>query len=191
MTLDPVTFRHAFEAIKDLPTLPVVVGEITKRIANPATNAADIGKLIERDQALTSRVLRLVNSSYYGFPRQIKSIKHAVVILGFSKIKSVVITTAVLRAFKKSRANGFDITRFWQHSLAAAISAKALAETFGIGHAAEEAFIGGLLHDIGKVVMEQFQSAIYSPVLQHARDNGLLLLEAEKQLLGLTHDMVG
>ncbi len=191
MALDSAKLRNSIEVITDLPTLPTVVGRISSQIANPATNAADIGKLIEQDQALTTKVLRLVNSAYYGFPQQIKSIQHAVVILGFNKVKTIIITASVFGAFKRDKAKGLDLVRFWQHSLAAAISAKAAAEMLGMGHMAEDAFIGGLLHDIGKVILDQYQPAIYSPIVKYAQDKGILLVEAEKEVMGLTHATVG
>jgi len=191
MALDSAKLRATIESITDLPTLPVVVGKITSQIANPSTNAADIGKLIEQDQVLTSKVLRLVNSAYYGFPKQIKSIQHAVVILGFNKVKTIIITASVFGAFKTRRVGGLDLQRFWQHSLGTAITSKVTAELIGVSHAAEDAFVGGLLHDIGKVVMDQYQPNIYAPIVKYANDKGILLVEAEQEVMGLTHAVVG
>ncbi len=191
MALDAPLLRSSIELVTDLPTLPVVVAKITSQIANPATNAADIGRLIEQDQALTSKVLRLVNSAYYGFPKQIKSIQHAVVILGFNKIKTIVITASVFEVFKGRQSGELDLRRFWQHSLGVAIASKASAEMIGASHVAEEAFIGGLLHDIGKVVMDQYQPNIYHPVVKYANDKGILLLNAEMEVMGLSHATVG
>ncbi len=169
----------------------MIVSRIAQKITNPTTNAADIGKLIEQDQSLTTKVLRLVNSAYYGFPKQIKSIQHAVVILGFSKVKTIIVTASVFSAFKNRKAVSLDLERFWQHSLGVAIASKAVAEQIGIAHAGEDAFIGGLLHDIGKVVLDQYQPGIYSPIVKYARDKGILLVEAEREVMGLTHAAVG
>lgn len=191
MSLNSDKLRPMIEGINDLPTLPTVVSRIISQIANPATNAADIGKLIEQDQALTSKVLRLVNSAYYGFPKQIKSIQHAVVILGFNKVKTVTTTAAVFDLIRQRDCAGLDLRRFWQHALGSAIASKVTAEYIGIGHSAEDAFIGGLLHDLGKVVLDQFQHQLYAPVLQYARDKGILLTEAEDEVLGLNHTQIG
>lgn len=191
MALDSAKLRASIEAITDLPTLPTVVARITQRISNPSTNAADVGKLIEQDQALTGRVLRLVNSAYYGFPKQIKSIQHAVVILGFSKIKTLIITASVFGTFKDKLCSGLNLEHFWQHSLATAIASKVAAELIGVGHAAEDAFIGGLLHDIGKLVMDQYQPSIYGPIVKYTQEKGTLLVKAEKEVMGLTHAEVG
>lgn len=191
MSIDSAALRAAIESADDLPTLPTVVERINARIANPSTNAADIGKLIEQDQVLTSRVLRLVNSSYYGFPRQIKSIQHAVVILGFSKIKTLVLSASVFNLIKQRDRGGLDVSRFWQHSLGAAIASKVVAETFALGHGADDAFIGGLLHDIGKIILDQSQPALYAPVIRRAKEKGILLLESEDAVMGVTHSQVG
>lgn len=192
MAIDSAKLRARIEAITDLPTLSTVAQKIMNEISNPSINAADIGVLIEQDPALAGKVLRLVNSAYYGFPKQIKSIQHAVVILGFSKIRTVVATTSVFDAFKAAKGRGIlDMARFWQHSLGAAIAAKTTAEMFGMGHIAEDAFVGGLLHDIGKIVMDRFLNPVYAPVLGHAADRDMLVVDAERDLLGLTHALVG
>ena len=191
MALDAARLRATIESITDLPTLPVVVTRITSQIANPTTNAADIGKLIEQDQALTGKVLRLVNSAYYGFPKQIKSVQHAVVILGFNKVKTSIITASVFGAFRGRRQGGLDLRRFWQHALGVAISSKVAAEHFGAAHMSEDAFICGLLHDVGKVVMDQYQPNIYGPIVKYANDKGILLYDAEEEVMGLTHATIG
>ncbi|MDR1612948.1 MAG: HDOD domain-containing protein [Planctomycetota bacterium] len=191
MTLDSAKLRNAIESITDLPTLPTVIAKINAQIASPSTNAADIGKLIEQDQALTSKVLRLVNSAYYGFPKQIKSIQHAVVILGFNKVKTIVTTATVFDMTKRKNKGGLDIRRFWQHSLGVAVASKIVAEWIGINHFAEEAFIGGLLHDFGKIILDQYQPNIYLPVVRYANDKGILLYEAENELIGVSHTDVG
>ncbi len=191
MALDSALLKKNIESITDLPTLPTVVAKITSRIANPSTNAADIGKLIEQDQALTSKILRLVNSASYGFPKQIKSIQHAVVILGFNKVKTIIITASVFGAFNDRKGVGLDLRRFWQHSLATAITSKVAAERLGVAHAAEDAFVGGLLHDIGKVIMDIYQPNIYGPIVKYANTKGILLKTAEDEVMGLNHALIG
>ncbi|MDR3077989.1 MAG: HDOD domain-containing protein [Planctomycetota bacterium] len=191
MAIDKAKLRAAIEAINDLPALPTVVTKIIAQINNPSTNAADVGKLIEQDQSLTGRVLRLVNSAYYGFPRQIKTIQHAVVILGFAKVRTVILTTSVFGAFKNCRGERLDQARFWQHSLGTAVGAKTAAEMLGFSHAGEDAFVGGLLHDVGKMILDQFQPALYGPIFKHANDNGLLIFDVEMSAMGLSHATVG
>ncbi len=191
MLVDSAKLRATIEAITDLPTLPNVVARITSQINNPSTNAADIGKLIEQDPSLTSKVLRLVNSAYYGFPKQIKSIQHAVVILGFNKVKTMVVTASVFDLVKQRDYLGLDLKAFWKHSLTAAFASKVVAGVYSRDYSDDDAFIGGLLHDIGKIILDQYQPELYSPVIDHAQRDGILIVDAEKELLGPTHAVVG
>lgn len=192
MSIDAAKLRATIEAVKDLPSLPSVLARIIEQLGNPDVNAADIGALIGRDQSLSSKVLKLVNSAYYGFPRQIKSIQHAVVILGFTKIRTLIITASVFGAFRRATPGELNIPRFWQHSLGAALAAKAAAETYGAAHLAEDAFIGGLLHDIGKIVLDQFQPAVSAPIIKYAAEKGLLITDVEAKVMdNFNHAAIG
>lgn len=191
MPIDPVKLKIAIESITEIPTLPTIVGRLSQKIADPSSNAAEIGKLIEQDQALTGKVLRLVNSAFYGFPQKIKSIQHAVVILGFNKVKTTVVTASVFDAFKGRKGTGLDLELFWQHSLATAIASSTVAEALNLTHAVEDSFTSGLMHDIGKVILDQFQPAIYGPIVKYANDKGILLKDAEQEVMGLGHTLIG
>jgi len=191
MVLDSAKARKKIESVGDLPTLPTVATEIIALANSPKTNAADVGKMIEQDQALTAKVLRLVNSAFYGFPGQIKSIQHAVVIIGFNKVKNVVVTASVFDLSKGRSSENLDLPRFWRHSLGAAIGAKVASKTLGGGLQPDDAFVGGLIHDIGKLILDQFLTADYTPALAMARDQGMLLLDAEKEVLGFNHAVAG
>ncbi|MDR2391776.1 MAG: HDOD domain-containing protein [Planctomycetota bacterium] len=192
MSIDASKLRAAIESVEDLPTLPSVLAKIIEQLGNPNVSAADIGKLISQDQSLSGKVLRLVNSAYYGFPRQIKSVQHAVVILGFTKIRTVIITASVFDAFRGTTPGGLNITNFWRHSLGTALAAKATAETYGAAHLAEDAFVGGLLHDIGKIILDQFQPAISGPIIRYAAEKGLLMTDVEAKVMGnFNHAAIG
>ena len=191
MPLDSDKVRRQLEASPDLPTLPTVATQIVSMANSPKTNAADVGKLIEQDQSLTAKVLRLVNSAYYGFPGQIKSISHAVVIIGFNKVKNVVMTASVFDMSKGRTSNRLDLPRFWQHSLGTAIGAKVAAKALGGGLQPEDAFVAGLVHDLGKLILDQHLSAEYEKVVAAVREKGILLLQAEKEILGIHHAQVG
>lgn len=191
MVLDSAQARKKIESVTDLPTLPSVANQIIAMANSPRTNAADVGKMIEQDQALTAKVLKLVNSSFYGFPGQIKSIQHAVVIIGFNKVKNVVVTASVFDLSKGRDANRLDLPRFWQHSLGTAIGAQVVATTIGGGLSPEDAFVGGLVHDLGKLIMDQFLPKEYAPVFDHITENPCLIMTAEKEILGFQHSLVG
>ncbi len=191
MAIDSEKARRKIEAVRDLPTLPKVATEIIAMANSPKTNAADVGHMIEQDQALTGKVLKLVNSAYYGFPGQIKTIQHAVVIIGFSKVKNVVVTASVFDLTKGRKSNRLDIPAYWRHCLGVAIGAKVAAGHLGGALSPEDAFVGGLLHDLGKLILDQFLPVECEPVYEKVRADGCLLTEAEKAVLGFTHAVVG
>jgi HD-like signal output (HDOD) protein len=125
MAIDSAEARKKIEAVDDLPTLHTVAKEIVTTANSPKTSATDVGALINRDTALTSKVLKLVNSSFYGFPQQIKSISHAIVILGFNKVKNIVLTASIFDLTRSMSDNRLDVRSFWEHSLGTAIASQA------------------------------------------------------------------
>ncbi len=144
--------------IGDLPTLPSVITQITSMTSNPQTNAADIGKLIGNDPSLSSKILKLINSAYYGFPRKIQSVTKAIVLLGFNKVKNIALSASVLDAFKDKNSQSipnFDFYQFWEHSVSVGICAEVVAKHTR-AQLTDDAFIGGLLHDVGKVIIAIF-----------------------------------
>ncbi len=192
MPIDSARARKKIESVHDLPTLPTVASEIIALAKSPRTNAADVGRMIERDQALTAKVLKLVNSSFYGFPGQIRSVQHAVVIIGFNKVKNVVMTASVFDLAKGRVSDRLDLPAFWEHGLGVAIASQIVAKEIG-GPALqpEDAFVAGLMHDLGKLILDQFLTDEYIAVIDRVREEGGLLLDAEKEVLGFTHALVG
>jgi HD-like signal output (HDOD) protein len=177
------------ENIKDLPTLPVVANNVIQITQNPKSSALEVGKAISQDQALTSKVLRMANSAYYGFPQKITTINHAIVILGFSTIRNLVLAVSVFDMFSK-RSGNFDREGFWKHSLACGVTAKLIAKRLGINNF-EEIFISGLIHDLGKLVLDGYFGEEFTRVIDLVKVKGILIREAEQELLGLDHAAVG
>jgi putative nucleotidyltransferase with HDIG domain len=181
--------RKFIRSIDSLPTLPSVVAKVSEIIDSPNASAADINNVIRQDISLSARILKLVNSSFYGFPRRISSITHAVVILGFNTVRNVALSAFVLDAFA-ARDLPFGYREFWIHSLGVGVAANALAKNRGVVEA-EDAFIAGLLHDVGKIVLHQFARDEFASALRVVKDKDCLLVEAEQEVLGLTHAHVG
>jgi HD-like signal output (HDOD) protein len=181
--------RAFIRSIDTLPTLPSVVARIGELVQSPKASASDITRVIRQDIALSARVLRLVNSSFYGFPRKISSITQAVVILGFNTVRNVALSAFVLDAFA-ARDLPFGYRDFWIHSLGAGAAADALARRKGIPEA-EDAFIGGLLHDVGKIVLHQYAREDFAAVLRTVKERDCLIHDAELDVLGLAHPEVG
>lgn len=144
------------DKIHNLPTPPIVFTQITKVINNPDTSAYEIGGIIAEDPALTAKVLKLTNSSFYGIPRTITNVKQAIVILGLDAIKSLVISASVFEAFSKNKTLDTEyLETFWRHSLSVAFMAKIITRSANASNLqeAEIAFSAGLLHDIGKLII--------------------------------------
>ena len=181
--------------VNNLPTPPVVFDQISKVINDPNTSAYDIARIISEDPALTAKVLKLTNSSFYGIPRSVTNVKQAIVILGMEVVKSLVISASVFDMFsKKYKIDNLYLEQFWRHSLAVASMARIMSRQDQIPSLieAEMSFSGGLLHDIGKLViiseMPEQQEAILGLT---NRNVSLPTFDAEIQVLGFSHADIG
>ena len=175
--------------IDGVPTLPTVVAEVNEAIRDPRVNASYVGKIITRDQALCARTLRLVNSAFYGFPREINNITRAIIVMGFNKVRNLALTASVLNAFK-TRDQDYDYAGLWKHALGTAIAAEVLAKALKSGES-EDAFVAGLLHDIGKLVMALYARDAFGKICDHVETKHVLMLEAEMELYEIDHALVG
>jgi putative nucleotidyltransferase with HDIG domain len=178
------------QSIKSLQTQPAVIAKITQMLQNPATNADELGMAIRTDQVLASTVLKLVNSAFYGFPGRIGSISHAVVLLGFSTVKNIVLTASVLEIFKTDGGGKFNAQDFRKHSLACGVAAQCLAQAVGYEQK-DECFVAGLVHDIGKLIMFQLAPDDFMRVIDCAEKTRSLFYDSETKLLGIDHQEIG
>ncbi len=181
------------DELQDLPPLPAVVMRVMQTINDPTTSAADLNRLISGDQALASKVLRLVNSSYYGFPRKIATITHAVVILGFNTVRNLTTSLGVFNAFDaRGQHTALDRDQFWAHSLAVAVAAGVIARRKNVpAKAVEEVFVGGLMHDVGKLFLDLYFPDQYAVAIKLAQAANISIWDAEKTALGVGHALVG
>ncbi len=185
--------QKTLESISSIPTLPTVIERITRLLQNPKTSAEEIGKAITTDQALASKVLKLVNSAFYGFPGRISTITHAIVILGFSTVKNIVLTASILDIFSRKRTTDvadFDFEQFWLHSIACGAASQSIAKFLG-NKDKEECFIAGLIHDMGKVILCQYLPEDFKEAFSLSRQQSLLFYESEKKLFNITHEEIG
>ncbi len=183
--------KAVVQKITDLPTLPALFVTLTRLIQDPHTSAEQLGRALSTDMTLVSKVLKLVNSAFYGFPGRIGTVSQAIVILGFSSIRNIVLTTSVMKMWEHPKLQKqFDLDGFWRHSLQTAALSKALAMERAIPFM-EELFIAGLLHDIGRIVLSGKLPEDFEKVLDYRARRHVSLLEAEKKVLGLTHAELG
>jgi HD-like signal output (HDOD) protein len=175
--------------IQDLPTLPRTVLKITELVNNPKSSARDLAGVINEDQVLTARLLRLVNSSFYGFPQKILTVAGAIVLLGFDAIKNLLLSTSIFELFP-NRKDRFDRDQLWRHSLGCAVGAKIIGSYLRY-EKIEELFVCGLLHDIGKIVEVLYLSRELEAVSAMVREEDVLMIQAEDRIMGFTHAQVG
>lgn len=184
-------FDGLMERMEDLPSLPSTVVAILAVLNNPESSANELSEALRHDQSLTSRVLRLVNSAYYGFPRKIDTLQKAVTILGYNSIQNIILVTKIFEIIRNgSKEHSLNRKRFWRHSLGCAVTAQIIGTKLGLKDG-EEIFLAGLLHDIGKVILDAFLYEEYSRVIEMSREKNILLFKAEEQILGATHADLG
>ncbi len=178
--------------IQSLPTLPTIALRVIEVTSDPESSANDLMKIISPDVSLTTKILKIANSPFYGHTREISSLQHAVTVLGYLEIRNLVIATAAFDSFKNFKHDGkFDIGKFWQHSFCCGLAAKLIASD--LKNKSNELFVAGLVHDIGKLAMYltfpvefMTQVEIMSPLkIKYTA------FEAEKGVFGMTHDEVG
>lgn len=183
-------YQKIIQDLGQIPTMPTIAGKVMQIVNDPKSNAEDVARFISRDVALTSKVLRLANSAFYGIPRTISSVNSAIVILGFNTIRSLVLSASVVKIFPaKPGVVSFDRKAFWKHSFIVGIASRMLAAHLRRRKLVdlEIAFSAGLLHDVGKLILEQFASQEYQTVLKLSTDKKLPLFVVEKTVLGLNH----
>ncbi len=178
------------QQIGSLPTLPSVIVQVNEKVNNPKTSALDLARTILEDQALTARLLRLVNSPFYGFPRRIATVTEAVTILGFHPVRNLLLTASIIDLLVSEETPEFSPTSLWEHSVGVAVAAGLLAR-YARHEDREEVFVAGLLHDVGKLVLFHFLTKEFTQVLEVARSEDVSIRSAEQRVLGFTHDQVG
>lgn len=177
--------------VEDLPTLPRTVLRITEIINNPKSSARDLAGVINDDQVLTARLLRLVNSSFYGFPQRIATVSFAIVLLGFDAIRNLLLTTSIFDLFNGAdRELQVEREKLWDHSLGCAVAAKIIGEHLHFDKV-EELFVCGLLHDLGKIVEMAYLQDDYARVRNQVKANDNWILLAEEEILGYNHTHIG
>lgn len=191
----PATRRAApgwTQNIDSIPTLPTVAGRLIEMALSEETTANEIGDLISKDPALTAKLLKAVNSSSYGMRSEVKSVSHAISIIGRSALRSLVLGISIFDTLKeKENASNVDRAALWRHAVATAAAAQLIAENVGKVNA-EEAYLAGLMHDIGKVVLDMLRGAEYNRAVGDATKQSLDHdREFEEKYCGIDHTGIG
>lgn len=174
----------------DLPSLPTIFYRITNVINNPRSSSKDVADIVSLDTSLSTRLLRIVNSAFYGFASKIDTISRAVVLVGTKQITALALGIQIVNTFKHIPGEFINMESFWKHSVSCGIAARTIARYKNMPNS-ERMFIGGLLHDIGRLIIYNFKPVHAREVIYLARKDEIFLNDAEKCLLGIRHTEIG
>lgn len=183
-------YRNYILNLKNLPSIPAIMFEIAKLLDSPRTSAAELGRLISKDQALVAKILTVANSPLYGLPRRVATIEFAIVILGFDHIKNIIIALSMMEAFKNKSDVNWNRKAYWLHSFVTASAAKRIADDLGYLKSGE-AFTAGLLHDLGISVIQRFFNKEFQEICSLVKAQQMRYLSAEEIVMGLNHQDIG
>lgn len=186
--MNPKTER-ILARIRDIPTLPEVVNQILETINDPDSSADDLTAIVERDPALATRLLKLVNSSFYGLSGKISTVSRSVVVLGFNTVKQLALGVSVIDTLSGAQTRAFNLAKFWEHAFLTATAGQVVSRQLRPPVAAS-LFTLGLLHDVGKLIEAQFMVDEFTMALKLHR-TGLPFRECESKFIGADHTVVG
>lgn len=179
-------------AVERMPAFPKSVQRILELSRDINCPPKDLVEVIEKDPVMTMKLLRVLNSAYYSFPKKITSVNQSVVYLGLNTVKNMALSFAAIGTLPRDNAAGFDMQRYLLHSLTTASLARLLAQKFDVdGADPTDCYIAGLLHDFGKVVLAQFMPEEFRRALQKSEEESIPLYLAEQAVIGTDHSVVG
>lgn len=177
--------------ITNLATIPGNALQIIQTINNPDTSLKEISSLIERDVPLTTKILKIANSPFVGYAGEVATIQKALTVLGLNQVKNIVLAIALYSAFVNyENSANFEREKFWAHSFGTGQIARHLAQKLQFRFQGEE-FVGGTIHDIGKIILDQYFPEEFKDILLFSKSQNIPLIESEKKILGATHEELG
>lgn len=190
--IDPQALaRDAVRKVSAIATLPEVTVKIVTTVEDPKSTAAALHKIVAHDPALVSRILKVVNSSFYGLPGQIGSIERAIVLLGLNAVKNIAVAASLGQLFRGVKlCEGYTARDLWTHSIAVGVAARELAREMKI-QIADEAFLAGMIHDIGLLVALQVWPDKLRMVCDTVQQNGGDFCQIEREQMGVDHQQLG
>ena len=192
LSLQDGPVRELVSRMDRLPSLPTLYVELVDALGDPDVSLDEVASIVAQDIGMTAKILKLVNSAFFGLSREIANSHEAVVYLGHETIKSLVLTMKVFSQFDTSKLQGLSMDELWPHSLSTAAAARKIGRaTQADAKLMDEAFAAGMLHDTGRLVLGTNLTDKYAQVVQLARDKQIALHEAEREMFNVTHAEVG
>lgn len=173
-----------------IPSLPEVFYQFKQAVDDPDSTFEELSQIISNDSGLTTHLLKIVNSPFYGLSSKVETISHAISIIGSDQLHDLVLSTCVLNKFKNIPSKSLEMKLFWEHNIACALASKIISSHLNIG-CPDSIFVSGLLHDIGRLVISINIPDKFTEIFLLAQTNNSHLLVAENKILGFGHDEVG
>ncbi len=184
--------KRVIGAIDRLPNVPEVYLELKQALAREESDPRVLGGIIQQDPGMTAKILKLVNSAFFGLRRTINHPQEAVAYLGIDIVKTLVLSNSIFQQSQPFQTHRFGISDVWRHSMAVAAGSRAIAQVEGLDRALqEEAFVGGILHDVGVLILASNFPELYNRAIDLVADEQVLLPTAEQEMFGVTHAEVG
>jgi HD-like signal output (HDOD) protein len=189
--MENLALMDLVDEVRDLPlTVSAVLAQVIAECDNADASVSSLSRIMAGDQALAAMVLKLANSAYYGYARKIESLPDAIVLLGFASVKNLAITASITRLLAADRDEFADTrSALFDHSLAAGVAARILGRTRRIS--GEKAFVAGLLHDLGLIVLVCYRKADFAEILRVARERDCEMHKVEMEVIGFEHAELG
>jgi len=179
--------RNQLTSVGTLPSIPHIITEVSLLLDDDRTSAADLCKIISKDQGIVAKILAVANSPLYGLPRRVATIEFAVVIIGFEHIRNILVALSLVEAFKIRNSERWNQNAYWTHSLLTATAAKRIADDLHYPKSGE-VFTAGLLHDLGLVVYQRYLNPEFNKIMKLVNDDQIRHITAEEMVLGYTHE---
>lgn len=181
--------QQLMEEIDDLPTIPVVATRVLELLDKPDVELDEVADMILTDQVLAARVIKVVNSPLYKSAHEIKSVKRALIYLGFRHIRELALTCSFIEAFQ-GKNGAFDVMTFWEHSFGVGVVSKIIAQRARYPDT-EKAYLAGIIHDIGEVFLSYYLRKDFQQILDTMKGEPYKLIDAEERFWGTTHCEIG
>ena len=188
---NPSLVADALKKVSTIATLPEVTAKIVQTVEDPKSTAAQLHKIVAHDPALATRILKVVNSAFYGLPGQIGSVERAIVLLGLNAIKNIAVAASLGQLFRGVKlCEGFTAKDLWTHCIAVGVAARDLARQMKLP-VADEAFLAGMIHDMGILIAMQVHPEQVKQVCEAAKKGERPFCDLERDVLGMDHQMLG
>lgn len=183
--------NEAVKKVTTVATLPEVTAQIIRTVEDPKSSAGLLHKIVSHDPALVTRILKVVNSAFYGLPGQIGSIERAIVLLGLNAIKNIAVAASLGQLFRGAKlCDGFVAKDLWTHCVAVGVTARDLAKQMKVP-VADEAFLAGMIHDLGVLVSLQIHPEQLRTVCERVKQSGENFCDVEREVIGMDHQQLG